>query len=284
MSLFEAIVLGIVQGATEFLPVSSSAHLRIVPALAGWSDPGPAFTAVIQLGTLVAILFYFRHDVLRIATAWLAELRARTYWRTLDARLGWMIVVGTLPIVLAGLLLKSLIATSFRSLYLIAGALAVVGLAMLAAEFFAWRRAKTIPPRDMQHVHFGDAVAVGLAQALALVPGTSRSGVTITAGLLCGLSREAAARFSFLLSLPAVFAAAVHQLVGERKELLASTSVTNLLVATVVASVVGYLSIALLLTYVRRHSTAVFVAYRLLLAALLVAMLLSGRLEPFAGT
>ncbi len=284
MTLAEAIILGIVQGATEFLPVSSSAHLRVVPALAGWSDPGPAFTAVIQLGTLVAILGYFWADVLRIATAWLRELIARTYWRSLDARMGWMIVIGTAPIVACGLIFKPLIESSFRSLYVIAGMLIVVGLLMLAAEVFAWCRAQAIPQRDMQHVHFGDAVTVGLAQALALVPGTSRSGITIVAGLFRGLSREAAARFSFLLSLPAVFAAAAHQLIHDRKALLSSSDdAINLLVATVVAGIVGYLSIALLLAYVRQHATTVFVVYRLLLAGLLIALLASGRLDPMTG-
>ncbi len=284
MTLKEAIILGIVQGATEFLPVSSSAHLRIVPALAGWSDPGAAFTAVIQLGTLLAILFYFRVDVRRIATAWLRELWAQTYWQSLDARLGWMIIVGTVPIIAAGLILKRLIESSFRSLYVIAGALVVVGFVMLACELFAWWRAKKVPQRDMQHVHLGDAVTVGLAQALALVPGTSRSGITIAAGLLRGLSREAAARFSFLLSLPAVFAAAAHQFLDARHELLRSSDeAINLLVATVVAGMVGYLSIAMLLTYVRRHSTTAFVVYRFLLAGLLIGLLASGRLEPMTG-
>jgi undecaprenyl-diphosphatase len=284
VTLLEAIILGIVQGATEFLPVSSSAHLRIVPALAGWADPGPAFTAVIQCGTLVAILGYFRADVLRIATAWVRELLARTYWRSLDARMGWLIVIGTIPIIAGGLILKPLIETEFRSLYVIAGMLIAVGLLMLVAEWFAWWRAKTVRQRDMQQVDFGDAVAIGLAQVLALVPGTSRSGITIVAGLFRGLTREAAARFSFLLSLPAVFAAAAHQLYHERDGLLKATEgPVNLLVATVVAGVVGYLSIALLLAYVRQHATTVFVVYRLILAGLLIALLTSGRLDPLTG-
>jgi undecaprenyl-diphosphatase len=284
VTLKEAIILGIVQGATEFLPVSSSAHLRIVPALAGWADPGAAFTAVIQCGTLLAILLYFRTDVRRIATAWLAELWALTFWRSLDARLGWLIVLGTLPIVVGGLIFKPLIETSFRSLYVIAAALTVVGLAMLAAEVFAWRRARRVPPRNIEQVSVDDAVVVGLAQAMALIPGTSRSGATIAAGLFKGLTREAAARFSFLLSLPAVFAAALHQLIHERHTLFASDDgATTLLVATVVSGIVGYASIAFLLAYVRQHTTVVFVVYRLLLAGVLVALLASGRLDPMAG-
>ncbi len=222
MSYFEAIILGIVQGATEFLPISSSAHLLIVPALAGWDDPGPAFTAVVQLGTLAAILSYFWADVLRIAKAWIGEQLAGTFWQSLDARLGWMVIIATVPIVVAGLTLKKLIEKEFRSLWVIAAMLIGVGLLMLVAELFAWRRRQTVPARDMEHVHLGDAVAVGLAQALALVPGTSRSGITIVAGLFRGLTREAAARFSFLLSIPAVFAAAVHQLIHEREALLGS--------------------------------------------------------------
>ncbi len=284
MTYFEAIILGIVQGATEFLPVSSSAHLRIVPALAGWKDPGPAFTAVIQLGTLVAILGYFWSDVLRIVTAWTRELFGRTYWQSLDARMGWMVIIGTVPIVAAGLAFKKLIKDDARSLWVIAIMLIVVGLLMLAAELFAWRRRQTTPAHDMEHVHLGDAVTVGLAQALALVPGTSRSGVTITAGLFRGLTREAAARFSFLLSLPAVFAAAMHQLIQERQALLGShDDVMYLLVATVVSGIVGYLSIAILLAYVRNHATTVFVVYRLLLAGLLIALLVGGQLQPMTG-
>jgi undecaprenyl-diphosphatase len=281
VSWIEAIILGIVQGATEFLPISSTAHLRVVPALVGWPDPQAAFSAVIQCGTLVAVIIYFRRDLVQILTGWCRDLAAGKPFRSQAAREGWMIIFGTLPIVVAGLLLKKYIESNFRSLYVVAGALFGFGFVMLAAEAFAWWRRKSATPRDIEALHAGDAAAMGLAQALALVPGVSRSGATISAGLVAGLSREAAARFSFLLSLPAIFAAAMLELVKARHELLASADSTGkLLLATVVAGLVGYAAIAWLLAYVRRHTTVVFVVYRWLLAGLLLWWLSTGRLTP----
>ncbi|HEX4143993.1 MAG TPA: undecaprenyl-diphosphatase UppP [Pirellulales bacterium] len=278
MSWIEAIILGIVQGATEFLPISSTAHLRVVPELFGWPDPQAAFSAVIQCGTLVAVIIYFRHDLRQIATAWFRDLLAGTPLRSAAAREGWMILLGTLPIVVVGLLLKKHIESSFRSLYVVAGALIGFGAVMLAAEAFAWWRRSRTPPREMDQLHAGDAAAMGLAQALALVPGVSRSGATISAGLVAGLSREAAARFSFLLSLPAIFAAAVFELIKARKELLGTADdAGKLLLATIVAGLVGYAAIAWLLAYVRQHTTAVFVFYRWLVAGLLLWWLAAGQ-------
>lgn len=282
MSLWEALVLGIVQGLTEFLPISSTAHLAIVPALIGWGDPGAAFTAVIQIGTLAAVLVYFRADIVRIARATLLGLAHRQPLETLDARLGWMIVLGTIPIVVLGLTLKKHIETTFRSLYVISGSL--IGLAIVLALAEVWmrrRQAAGIKPKQLGEVTFVDAVAIGLAQAVALVPGSSRSGVTITGGLFCGLSRETAARFSFLLSLPSVFAAGVLEMYHERDHLLASQSdAAALLVATVVSGIVGYASIAFLLGYLRSHSTWLFIIYRLLLGGTLLALLSKGILTP----
>jgi len=247
-----------------------------------WPDPQAAFSAVIQCGTLVAVIIYFRHDLWQIAAAWCRDLAAGTPFRTAPAREGWMILFGTVPIVVAGLLLKKQIESHFRSLYVVAGALFGFGVVMLAAEAFAWRRRQQRPAREIGHLHAGDAAAMGLAQALALIPGVSRSGATISAGLAAGLSREAAARFSFLLSLPAIFAAAVFELIKARKELLGSfDDAGKLLLATVVAGIVGYAAIAWLLAYVRRHTTAVFVVYRWLLAGLLLWWLSTGRLTPF---
>jgi undecaprenyl-diphosphatase len=281
VSWLEAIILGIVQGATEFLPISSTAHLRVVPALVGWPDPQAAFSAVIQCGTLVAVVIYFRHDLAQIVRAWFRDLAAGRPFQSQAAREGWMILIGTLPIVVAGLLLKKYIESNFRSLSVVAGALAGFGFVMLAAEAFAWWRRSKQPAREMEQLSFSDAAVMGLAQMLALVPGVSRSGATISAGLATGLSREAAARFSFLLSLPAILAAAVLQLVKARQELLASAdSAGKLLLATVVAGVVGYAAIAWLLAYVRRHTTGVFVIYRWLLAGLLLWGLSTGRLKP----
>ena len=280
MSLFEAIILAVVQGLTEFLPISSTAHLRIVPALLGWSDPGAAFSAVIQIGTLSAVLSYFWRDVLRIAAAMLADLRRGKLATTHDAQLGWMIAVGTLPIVACGLLFKDQIETTLRSLYVVSAALVVLAVLLAIAELAVRRRIATGEMgRDVGQLNWRDAIVVGFAQAAALVPGTSRSGATIFGGLCCGLSREAAARYSFLLSIPSILAAGLYQLVEAREELFASRGdAVNLIVALVVSAAVGYATIPWLLSFLRTHSTFVFIAYRLLLAGFLLAMLTSGRL------
>jgi len=271
MSLLEAIVLGIVQGLTEFLPVSSTAHLRIVPAFVGWPDPGAAFTAVTQLGTMAAVLVYFREDLVRIARAWLASLRAPRARRSLDARLGWYIVLGTVPISVFGLAFEDSIETGARSLYLISGTLIGLGLVLLLAEKVGTRL------RGMESLGARDGLVVGFAQALALVPGVSRSGATITAGLFLGLDRPTAARFSFLLSVPAVVLSGVFQLLSildgtEGRE----TGLVALVVATVLAFVVGYASIAFLLRFLATHSTGVFVAYRVALGVLVLGLALGG--------
>ncbi|HEX4131493.1 MAG TPA: undecaprenyl-diphosphatase UppP [Pirellulales bacterium] len=282
---WQAVVLGVVQGLTEFLPISSTAHLRIVPALLGWPDPGAAFSAVVQCGTLVAVIAYFRRDLTTIIQAVLAGIVRGRPFESFDARLGWMMVFGAVPIMALGLLLKDLIESELRSLYVIAGALAGLALLLMLAEWLHVRAARQgNDGRQLTDVNWGDAITVGLCQAMALVPGSSRSGVTIMGGLFRGLSREAAARFSFLLSLPAIFAAGMYQLVKERDALLVSSEAArNLLVSTVVAGVVGYAAIAFLLHYLRRHSTYLFIVYRLLLAALLVVLLQSGRIEPSTG-
>src|SRR5215213_3095865 len=184
MSVLEAIVLGVVQGLTEFLPISSTGHLRIVPALAGWEDPGSAFTAVIQMGTTVAVLIYFRRDLWRIAVAWLDSVRRRGRRRDLDARLGWYIVLGTIPIAVLGLALHDQIENGARDLYLIGSALIVFGLVMLAADRLGPQR------RGLETMTARDGLIVGAAQAIALIPGISRSGATISAGLFAGLDRE----------------------------------------------------------------------------------------------
>jgi undecaprenyl-diphosphatase len=281
MDVFQALVLGIVQGLTEFLPISSSGHLRIVPALLGWEDPGAAFTAVIQIGTLVAVLAYFRQDIVRIGRAWMRSLAGRGPRGDLDAQMGWMMIVGTVPIVVCGLAFKDQIETSLRSMHVVAAAM--IGLALLLAAAEAWVRARHrrgIAQKQLDQITWGDTVFTGLAQALALVPGSSRSGVTITAGLFAGMSRETAARFSFLLSLPSVFAAGAYQLYKARGELLATgQDIAALGVATVASLVVGYLSIAFLLSYLKTHTTYVFVAYRLLLGGLICYWLSVGVLS-----
>jgi undecaprenyl-diphosphatase len=274
MTSWQALILGIVQGLTEFLPISSTAHLRVVPALLGWPDPGAAFTAVTQIGTLVAVLAYFREDIVRLTRG--------VFLGNADGRLAWMIVAGTVPIVFAGVFLKRYIEGPFRSLYVIAAALIALALVLMAAEVrLRWRTRRGEPLRELPELTWGDALLVGLAQALALVPGTSRSGITLTAGLLLGLSRPTAARFSFLLSLPSVLAAAVYELYKERDDLLASQAdAFNLTLATVVAGVVGYAAIAFLMRYLKTHSTYLFIVYRVLLGALLLGLLATGRLTP----
>jgi undecaprenyl-diphosphatase len=271
VSLLEAIVLGIVQGLTEFLPISSTAHLRIVPAFAGWPDPGAAFTAVTQLGTMAAVLLYFREDLLRITRAWLRSLRDPAVRRQLDARIGWYILLGTIPIGIFGVLFKDQIETGARDLYLIGTTLIVLGLALLAAEEVGKR------DRSIEQIQTRDGFVVGLAQALALIPGVSRSGATITAGLFLGLDRTAAARFSFLLSIPAVVLSGLLELgsilSGEEGE---TTSAFGLVVATLLAFVVGYASIAFLLRYLTNHSTRIFVAYRVVLGVVVLALTSAG--------
>jgi undecaprenyl-diphosphatase len=283
MGFVEAIVLAVVQGLTEFLPISSTAHMAIVSSLAGWGHPGTAFEAVIQIGTLAAVLTYFWRDVVRIIGAMLADLRRGRLATTHDAQLGWMIAVGTLPIIACGLLFEKYIDTTLQSLYVMAAALAGVALLLGIAEIALQRRQRAgRPGREVQQITWRDAMVVGLAQAFALVPGTSRSGATILGGLGCGLSREAAARFSFLLSIPAVFVAGAYKLVKSHDELLASRSqVFNLLIALVVTAIVGYATIPWLLGFLRRRSTFVFIVYRILLAALLLALLAGGKLNAY---
>ena len=273
MSSFEAIVLGIVQGLTEFLPISSTGHLRIVPAFAGWEDPGAAFTAVIQLGTTVAVLIYFRRDLWRIALAWLDSLRTRGRRRDLDARLGWYIVLGTIPIGVFGLIFKDQIETGARDLYLIGTALIVVGLVMLVAEGFSQKR------RGLADMTVRDGLFVGAAQAVALIPGVSRSGATISAGLFAGLDREAAARYSFLLSTPAIVISALFE---SRKFIRGDSTgagAFELALATLFAFVVGYWSIAFLLRYLARHSLIAFVGYRVVLGAVVIALTAAGAIS-----
>ena len=278
MSLIEAIVLGIVQGLTEFLPISSTGHLRIVPAFVGWDDPGSAFTAIIQLGTTLAVLIYFRHDLWRIAKAWLGSLRQPTSERrSRDAHLGWFIVIGTIPIGIFGLIFKDQIENGARSLYLIGAALILFGLVMLAAERVAKQE------RGIESMTARDGLAVGIAQALALVPGVSRSGATISAGLFLGLDREAAARYSFLLSTPAIVLSALFELKGVISpgpgDDPLNASAFDLIVATILAFVVGYWSIRFLLRFVAHHSLGAFVAYRVALGALVLALVAGGAIS-----
>ncbi len=267
MNALHAIVLGIVQGLTEFLPVSSTGHLRIVPAFLGWEDPGAAFTAVTQLGTMLAVLVYFRADLLRIAAAWLASLRDPSRRADIDARMGWYILLGTIPISIVGLAFSDQIEDGARDLYLIGIALIVFSFVMLAAERYGKRE------REIETLTRRDGVIIGCAQAIALIPGVSRSGATISAGLFLGLDRVSAARFSFLLSIPAVVLSGLYELkdvVNGSAE--GAVGIGPTAVATVLAFVTGYASIALLLRFLVNHTISVFVAYRLALGALVLVL------------
>jgi undecaprenyl-diphosphatase len=264
----QAIVLGVVQGLTEYLPVSSTAHLRIVPAFMGWEDPGAAFTAVTQLGTMAAVLLYFRADLWRIAHMWFASLRRPELRSQLDARMGWYILLGTIPISIFGFVFSDQIESGARELYLIGSTLIVLGLLLLYAERVARR------DRNLTEITRRDGIVIGFAQAMALVPGVSRSGATITAGLFLGFDRASAARYSFLLSVPAVVLSGLFEMrhIGGEE----GAGVVPTIIATVLAFAVGYASIAFLLRWLARHSTAVFVAYRVALGALVLTLTAGG--------
>lgn len=264
MTILHAIGLGLVQGITEFLPISSTAHLRLVPALLGWPDGGAAFAAVIQLGTLAAVIGFFLRDLLRmIAAAAKPETR-----KSLDARMLFYIIAGTIPIGVVGILAKHAIEGPLRSLLVIATSLIVVGILMGVVEKVARHE------RLIESFTLRDAILVGLAQALALVPGTSRSGITLIAAMLLGFRRDAAARFSFLLSIPAVAAAGIFELpkLLHDREVGTAALVTGL----VVAAISGYLSVAWLLRFLRTRTTYGFVVYRIVLGIALIVTVLSG--------
>nr|WP_297424954.1 undecaprenyl-diphosphate phosphatase [uncultured Actinotalea sp.] len=288
MTWWESVVLGLVQGLTEFLPVSSSAHLRIVgQVLPGGADPGAAFTAVTQIGTEAAVLLYFRRDIARIVAAWWRALRGEhgPTWRDRlggqdpDARLAWWIALGTVPIVVLGLSFEEQIVGPFRNLYVVAGMLALFAVFLGIADRVGAKQ-RTLDTLTWKH-----AVLFGFAQAMALVPGVSRSGGTITAGLLMGYTREAAARYSFLLAIPAVLGSGFQQLFTSLDEFgtAGTPSLALTALATVVAFGVGYLVIIGFLKVVSTYSYMPFVVYRLVLAAVVVVLLLAGVLEPLSG-
>jgi undecaprenyl-diphosphatase len=278
-SFFQAIVLGILQGVTEFLPVSSTAHLRVFPALLGWDDPGAAFTAVSQLGTLAATFVFFRKDLVDLTRGALQAIRDGKPLENLQSRLAFGILVGTIPIGVLGLLLKHAIEGKLRSLVVVATALIVVGVLMAIAERIAAHS------RDLSQMTFLDAFLIGCGQTAALIPGASRSGSTIATGLFLGLKRETAARFSFILGIPAVAAAGLHELHHELKVGgLSGGMFAPTMVATVVAFFVGLGAIGVLLRFLQRQSTMSFVIYRIFLGATVLVLIATHRLSPDAGT
>ncbi|RKT11946.1 undecaprenyl-diphosphatase [Streptomyces sp. 1114.5] len=274
---FHAAVLGLIQGLTEFLPISSSAHLRVFSALLGWDDPGAAFTAVTQLGTEAAVLIYFRRDIASIVRTWARSLFRPALRSAPDARMGWFVIIGTLPIGILGKLFQDTIETHLRDLRIIGTTLIVFGLVLAFADRTrAIRHARPITDLTLPH-----AGVYGFAQALALIPGVSRSGGTISAGLLLGYSREAAARYSFLLAIPAVLASGTLELfkIGEGPAPAWGPTV----LATLIAFVVGYAAIAWFLRYISSHSFLPFVVYRVLLGVLIIGLAAGGVLTPDAG-
>ena len=268
----KAVVLGLIQGLTEFLPISSSAHLRIFPELFGWGDPGAAFTAVIQIGTELAVLIYFRTDLWRIGSAWVQSLYRPALRGHLDSRMGWYIIVGSLPIVVLGVILKDVIERDFRNLWVIGSMIIVLGVVLGVADRIG-RSDRAVKDMSLRH-----SVLLGLAQSLALVPGVSRSGATISLGRFLGYDREAATHFAFLLDIPAVVGAGLFELPeiphGEN-----AYGVVPTLVATVVSFVVGYAAIAWLLRYVSTRSYTPFVVYRVVLGASTLLLLSLGVLS-----
>jgi len=271
LSWLQAIVLGISQGLTEFLPISSTAHTLVVSRLLGWPDPGAAFTAVTQVGTELAVVIYFRNDIARILKAWFASLTRADQRTNPDAKMGWYVIIGTIPIGVAGLAFKSSIETTARNLWLVAASLIVMGVLLGLADRFA-RHTKTEADLNTKN-----AILFGLGQALALIPGVSRSGATITAGLAMGYKRDVAARYSFLLAIPAVFASAALT-AGD----IATDDFVNwpaTIVATIVSFVVGFFVIAGLMKYLQTRTFLPFVVYRIVLGSVLIVLLATGVLS-----
>lgn len=268
---FEALVLGVVQGLTEFLPISSSAHLRIVGDLMGTGDPGAAFTAISQLGTETAVVIYFWRDIVRIVRQWSLALAGRVPRDDPDARMGWLVIIGSVPIVVLGLVLEDMIEGTFRNLWIVATTLWAFALVLGWADRTARSR------RTLDQLTWRHGIIFGFAQAMALIPGVSRSGGTITAGLLLGYTREAAARYSFLLAIPAVMGSGFYQLATAGEQ---SQPVVPTVIATVVAFVVGYAVIAWFMRFISTRSFQPFVVYRVLLGLGVYGLLAAGVLSP----
>ncbi|ONK15919.1 undecaprenyl-diphosphate phosphatase [Streptomyces sp. MP131-18] len=288
MSWFESLILGLVQGLTEFLPISSSAHLRLTAVAFDWEDPGAAFTAVTQIGTELAVLIYFRKDIVRIVSAWSRSLVDRSLRSDPDARMGWLVIIGSIPIGVLGLTLQDAIDGPFRDLRLIAVNLIVLGIILGVADRFAMRDAtggkhRAVKPRKgLEDLTVRDGLLYGLAQAMALVPGVSRSGATITGGLFLGYRREAAARYAFLLAIPAVLASGAYELtsIGEEGS---HVSWGPTIFATVVAFFVGYAIIAWFMRWISTRSYMPFVWYRIVVGTVILALVWFGVIEPHAG-
>jgi undecaprenyl-diphosphatase len=274
LSILQAIVLGLVQGLTEFIPISSTGHLKIVPELLGWGDPGAPASAVIQFGTILAVIIYFFRDIVRLTAGFFRGLYTRRLLADRDSAEAWYVIAATIPIVVIGLALKPVIETTFRSTWLVTFMLIFIAFMMQMAERYARHREL----RGENQFNMKDAVAMGFGQCIALVPGASRSGSTIMTALFRGISHEYAARFSFIMSIPAITAAGVLELVSEREH-LAHIGTVPMAVAIAVAFVSGWASIFFLLRYLRTHTTHIFIYYRYALGAMMVVLLAGGYLK-----
>ncbi|MFC8090128.1 undecaprenyl-diphosphate phosphatase [Streptomyces sp. NPDC057301] len=287
MSWFESLILGLVQGLTEFLPVSSSAHLRLTAAFSGWEDPGAAFTAITQIGTEIAVLIYFRKDIGRIISAWLRSLTNKEMRQDHDAQMGWLVIVGSIPIGVLGLTLKDQIEGPFRDLRITATMLIVVGIIIGIADRLAARdesggRHRAAKQRKgLEDLGVKDGLIFGLCQAAALIPGVSRSGATISGGLFMGYSRESAARYSFLLAIPAVLASGLFELKDAMENDHVSWGPT--IFATVIAFVTGYAVIAWFMKFISTKSFMPFVWYRIALGIVIIVLVSAGVLSPHAA-
>lgn len=278
MNWFDAVILGLVQGLTEFLPISSSAHIRIVGEWIGVSDPGATFTAIIQIGTETAVVLYFWKDIVRIISRWFGSLTKKVPRDDPDARMGWLIIVGSIPIVILGVLLQDLIRDQFRSLWIVATTLIVFGVILGLADIFG-RNVK-----QLDDLTWRDGIIYGFAQALALIPGVSRSGGTITAGRLMGYDRPSAARYSFLLAIPAVFGSGLYELYSAfTDEAAIPIAWGPTIIATIIAFGSGLAIIAFLMKYIQRGSFMPFVLYRIGLGTLIIVLLALGVMDPLSG-
>lgn len=271
MSILEAIVLGLVQGLTEFIPISSTGHLKIVPELLGWGDPGAAVSAVIQFGTILAVIIYFFRDIVRLTAGFFRGLATRKPFGDDDSREAWYVIFATIPIIVLGVVLKDFIHGVFRSTWVVTFQLVSIAILMQVAEAFARKRGF----RTREDFNARDAWAMGFGQCIALIPGSSRSGSTIMTALYRRITHDYAARFSFVMSIPAVTAAGFYELFSERAQLKA-IGTTPIVVAIVVAFISGWASIWFLLRYLRTHTTHVFIYYRYILGAVLAVLLLIG--------
>jgi undecaprenyl-diphosphatase len=268
--IIKAVVLGIIQGLSEFLPISSTAHLRIIPSFFGWKDIGAAYTAVIQIGTMIAIIIYFWKDLYNMFFSFISSVKEKSYMSKPDTRLLFMVCIGTIPILIFGYLFKDIIRTELRNIYIIAIDMVVFSFIIFAGEKY------TKKTSSIEKLSIKDSIIIGFFQALALIPGTSRSGSTMTGAFLRNMDRESAARYSFLLSIPAVLISGLYELYSERASLFTSAAhIVSLIIATIVSGIVGYISIWFFLAYLKKHTLMVFIIYRILFGLLIIILLIT---------